>query len=133
MTELVNLAQSYRFIEDVVMEFPSTSDFLEEFGIEPVEIDPTLALCRYTKKSKNSELEVDISFSAVMRSFQVVLRLSMQELAVVSSENVKSIELVRDSSGAGVHVVFDFFESVSEAWVIFEPEISCRWWTLRNV
>lgn len=56
MTELVNLAQSYRFIEDVVMEFPSTSDFLEEFGIEPVEIDPTLALCRYTKKSKNSEL-----------------------------------------------------------------------------
>lgn len=108
MTELVNLAQSYRFIEDVVMEFPSTSDFLEEFGIEPVEVDPTLALCRYTKKSKNSELEVDISFSAVMRSFQVVLRLSMQELAVVSSENVKSIELVRDSSGAGVHVVFDF-------------------------
>ena len=72
MTELVNLAQSYRFIEDVVMEFPSTSDFLEEFGIEPVEVDPTLALCRYTKKSKNSELEVDISFSAVMRSFQVV-------------------------------------------------------------
>ncbi|MBM1203863.1 MULTISPECIES: hypothetical protein [Pseudomonas] len=115
------------------MEFPSTSDFLEEFGIEPVEIDPTLALCRYTKKSKNSELEVDISFSAVMRSFQVVLRLSMQELAVVSSENVKSIELVRDSSGAGVHVVFDFFESISEARVIFEPEISCRWWTLRNV
>jgi len=133
MTELVNLVQSYRFIEDVVMEFPSTSDFLEEFGIEPVEIDPTLALCRYTKKSKNSELEVDVSFSAVMRSFQVVLRLSMQELAVVSSENVKSIELVRDSSGAGVHVVFDFFESISEARVIFEPEISCRWWTLRNV
>ena len=56
MTELVNLAQSYRFIEDVVMEFPSASDFLEEFGIEPVEIDPTLALCRHTKKSKNSEL-----------------------------------------------------------------------------
>lgn len=115
------------------MEFPSTSDFLEEFGIEPVEVDPDLALCRYTKKSKNSDLEVDVSFSAVKKSFQVVLRLSMQELAVISSENVKSIESVRDSSGAGVHVVFKICESISEARVIFEPEVSCRWWTWRNV
>lgn len=115
------------------MEFPSANDFLEEFGIEPVEVDPGLALCRYTKKSKNSELEVDISFSAVMASFQVVLRLAMQELAIISSENVKSIELVRDSSGAGIRVVFDICESISEARVIFEPEVSCRWWTLRNM
>ena len=115
------------------MEFPSTNDFLEEFGIEPIEVDPSLALCRYTKKSANSELEVDISFSAVMASFQVVLRLAMQEVAIISSENVKSIELVRDSSGAGVHVVFNIGESISEARVIFEPEVSCRWWTLRNV
>jgi hypothetical protein len=76
------------------MKFPDVNDFLEEFGMEPVEVDPALALCRYTKKSKNSEIEVDVSFSAVMKSFQMVLRLSMQELAVVSSENVKSIELV---------------------------------------
>ncbi|WP_248919413.1 hypothetical protein [Pseudomonas entomophila] len=115
------------------MEFPSTNDFLEEFGIEPVEVDPGLALCRYIKKSKDSGLEVDISFSAVMESFQVVLRLATHELAIVSSENVKSIELVRDSSGAGVRVVFDICESTSEARVIFEPEVSCRWWVLRNV
>ena len=57
----------------------------------------------------------------------------MQELAVISSENVSSIELVRDSSGAGVHIVFEILESISEARVIFEPEVSCRWWTLRNV
>lgn len=115
------------------MEFPSTNDFLEEFGIEPIEVDPSLALCRYIKKSKTSELEVDVSFSAVMESFQVVLRLATHELAIISSENVKSIELVRDSSGAGVRVVFDICESISEARVIFEPEVSCRWWTLRNV
>ena len=115
------------------MQFPNENDFLEAFGIEPVEVDPNLALCRYTKKSKNSEIEVDISFSAVMQSFQVVLRLAKQELATVSSENVKSIELVRDNSGAGVRVVFDICESVSEARVTFEPEVSCQWWTLRNM
>jgi hypothetical protein len=114
------------------MLFPSENDFLEEFGIQPVEVDPSLAFCRYIKKSKDSELEVEISFSAVMKSFQVVLRLAKQELAIVSSESVQSIALVRDNSGAGVHVVFDICESTSEARVMLEPEISFRWWTLQN-
>lgn len=114
------------------MEFPSINDFLEEFGIEPVEVDPSLGLCRYTRNSKISGLEIDVSFSSVMKSFQVVLRLSIQELAVVSSENVKSIKLVRDNSGAGIHVVFEICEALSEARVMLEPEVSFRWWTLRN-
>lgn len=130
---LVSSAKSYRFTEEVAVEFPSPTDFLEEFGIEPVEVDPSLALCRYTRKSKKYEIEIDISFSAVMESFQVVLRPAMQELAIVSSENVKSIEIVRDSSGAGVRVVFDNCGSTSEARVMLEPEVSLRWWTLRNV
>ena len=115
------------------MEFPSENNFLEEFGIEPVEVDPNLALCRYTIKSKNSDIELDFSFSAVMESFQVVLRLAMQELAVISSENVKSIEVVRDGSEAGVRVVFDICGSISEARVIFEPDLNCRWWVLRKI
>jgi len=72
------------------MKFPSESEFLEAFGIEPIEVDPTLALRRYIKKSSRSDVEVDVSFSAVMKSFQVVLRLAAQELAVISSESVKS-------------------------------------------
>ena len=132
MTELVSLVRSCRFTEDAAMEFPSENDFLEAFGIEPIEVDQSLALCRYKVKSKNSGLELDFSFSAVMDSFQVVLKLSMQELAIISSENVKSIEIVRESSGAGVRVVFDICDSISEAKVIFEPDLSCRWWTLRK-
>ncbi|WP_097084423.1 MULTISPECIES: hypothetical protein [unclassified Pseudomonas] len=115
------------------MVFPTTNDFLEMFGIEPVEVDPSLAFSRYIKKSKDSGIEVDISFSAVMASFQVVLRLAMHELAVISSENVKAIELLQEGSEAGVRVVFDLPNSTSEARVIFEPEVSCRWWTLRNM
>lgn len=115
------------------MKFPSESDFLEEFGIEPIEVDPNLALCRYTMKSKNSDLEVDLSFSAVMNSFQVVLNLAGQELAVISSENVKFIELLRNGSEAGVRVVFDICDSISEARILFEPDLSCRWWTLRKM
>lgn len=115
-----------------MMKFPSKNDFLEEFGIEPIEVDPNLALCSYKIKSRNSDLEMDFSFSAVMESFQVVLRLSKQEVAVVSSENVDIIEVVRDGSGAGVRVVFGFAELISEARVMFEPDLSCQWWTLRG-
>ncbi|MFJ9992746.1 hypothetical protein [Pseudomonas putida] len=114
------------------MKFPSEDDFLEEFGIEPIEVDQSLALCRYKVESKNSDLELDFSFSAVMESFQVVLKLAKQELAIISSENVKSIEVVRDSSEAGVRVVFDICDSISEAVVTFEPDLNCRWWTLRK-
>ena len=38
------------------MKYPSTDDFLEEFGIEPVEVDPTLALSLYRVKSRCSGL-----------------------------------------------------------------------------
>ncbi|HEF4760088.1 TPA: hypothetical protein SAN82_002519 [Pseudomonas putida] len=114
------------------MEFPSENDFLEEFGIEPIEVDPSLALCRYNVKSSNSDLELDFSFSAVMESFQVVLKIARQELAVISSESVRSIDVVRESSGAGVRVVFDICDSISEARIIFEPDLNCRWWTLRK-
>ncbi|EGH25387.1 hypothetical protein ALP86_102391 [Pseudomonas amygdali pv. mori] len=115
-----------------MMRFPSTDDFLEEFGIEPVEMDTSSVLFRYVIKSKSSEIEVDISFSAVMRSFQIVLYVSAKEVAIISSENVESIEFMRNSSGAGIRVIFDICETISEAQILIEPELSCRWWTLRN-
>lgn len=114
------------------MNFPSTDDFLEAFGIEPVEEDPSMAYCRYVKTAASGELQIDISFSAVTESFQVVLRCSGREVATISSEKVKSIELRRDGSGSGVYVVFDIGGVTSEAWVKLEPELNCRWWTLRS-
>lgn len=114
------------------MNFPNTDDFLEAFGIEPVEEDPSMAYCRYVKTALDGGLEVDISFSAVTESFQVVLRCGGHEVATVSSESVKAIELRHDGSGSGVHVVFNIHGMTSEALVTLEPELSCRWWTLRK-
>lgn len=42
-------------------------------------------------------------------------------------------ELVRDEQGAGVRVIFDIRDSLSEARVLFEPDVSFRWWTLSGV
>jgi len=70
------------------MEFPSTFDFLETFGIEPIEEDPSMAYCRYVKRSSDGRLELDMSFSAVADSFQVVLRCDGKKVMAVSSERV---------------------------------------------
>ncbi|WP_137940383.1 hypothetical protein [Chitinivorax sp. B] len=114
------------------MKFPSTADFLEVFGIEPVEEDPSMAYCRYVKQSSDGLQELDISFSAVAESFQVVLRCSGKELVRVSSERVQFIELQQDMSSFRVHVVFDVLDGASEVVVTLEPELHCHWWTLRS-
>ncbi|WP_200157352.1 hypothetical protein [Allochromatium vinosum] len=125
-------ARLFRFIEGSKMEFPSTADFLEAFGIEPVEEDPGMAYCRYVKQSGDGLQELDISFSAVAKSFQVVLRCGGRELVSVSSEKVRLIKLRRDHSGSGIHVVFDVRDGTSEAVVTLEPDLRCHWWTLRS-
>jgi hypothetical protein len=114
------------------MQFPSKFDFLETFGIEPVEEDPSMAYCRYVKKSNNGLQTLELSFSAVELSFQVVLRCSGKELVTISSDKVKLIELSQAQKGSGVHVIFEVGDATSEAMVTLEPDLHCHWWTLRN-
>ena len=114
------------------MNFPSSYDFLEKFGIEPVEEDESINLFRYIKNSQSGEVEIDISFSEIMKSFQITLRISGREISTVSSESVRSIKFFSDDSGEGLHVIFDINKAVSEVRVVFELDISFRWWTLSN-
>jgi len=114
------------------MRFPSALDFLEKFGIEPIEEDPSMAFFRYNTKSRDEEVELEISFSGVAKSFQIILRCGQREIAVLSSENVASIEIRSDKSGEGIYVIFDIAGVASEAWILLEPDLNCRWWTLRT-
>ena len=114
------------------MKFPSELDFLESFGIEPVEVDASMAYCRYVKASDDGAGELDFSFSAVSESFQVVLRCAGHEMASVSSENASLIEIRATQRGTGIHVVFDAHGGKSEAEVTLEPSLHCSWWYVRD-
>lgn len=113
------------------MIFPGKEEFLREFGLEPVEEDSSMALCRYRVRSERRGLEIDISFSAVLESFEVVVYCNGYEIASLVSERVNKIEMRNDSSGSGIRAVFDIQGVRSEAVVNFEPEIACRWWAIR--
>lgn len=114
------------------MNFPTRDDFLDVFGIEPTEEDPSMAYCRYVKVSSSGELEIDISFSVVSESFQIVLRYKGNEVAMISSEKVAFMEIKSNGSDSSIRVVFDIRGVTSEAVVKFEPELNFHWWTLRS-
>jgi hypothetical protein len=112
------------------MEFPSAFEFLEMFGIEPTEESPEG--CRYVKQSSDGQRELDISFSSVADFFQIILKCAGKDVMTISSEKVRLVELRRDESGSGIHVVFDIRDVVSEAEIMLEPDLRCNWWTLQN-
>lgn len=114
------------------MNFPSAFDFLETFGLEPIEEDPSLAYCRYVKQSSDGLQELDISFSGVAESFQVIFRCGGKSVVTLSSEKVKMVQVRRDQSGVGLHVSFDLNDVSSEALITLEPDLHCRWWLLRS-
>lgn len=114
------------------MNFPEKDEFLQVFGMEPVEEDASIALCRYRVHSESSNLDLLLSFSAVQESFEVVLYCARQEVINFVSERTTKIELYRDSSGAGVRAYFDVSGVQAEAIVTLEPEIKCRWWLIRT-
>lgn len=114
------------------MKFPSTKDFYDVFNINPVEEDPTMAYCRYVKSSEDGFLEMDVSFSAVAESFQIVLKCNSKDVVTISSEKARLVELQQDQAGSRVHVLFDIDGVVSEAVATLHPHLHCHWWTLRN-
>lgn len=114
------------------MKFPDKDEFLQLFGIQPIEEDPSVALCRYRLHSKSNNLELDLSFSAIQESFQVLLYLGEQQVVNFVSERTTQIELYRDSRESGLRVHFDVAGAAAEAIVTLEPEIKCRWWLIRT-
>ena len=112
------------------MIFPGKIDFLTELGMEPIEIDSSLGLSTYRKTSNDGKSEMEISFSAIMKSFQVSLTVFNQEVIKFSSEKVASIEIIKDETVSGLCVKFGFSEASSEAFIRLEPDISCNWWSI---
>ena len=114
------------------MKFPNTFDFLRTFGLEPIEVDASMAYCRYKKKSNCGLFEIDISFSAVSESFQVIMRVKESEVITISSEKAKVIEIYANENSSGIRVIFEISSVIAEANITFEPELNCRWWTLSH-
>lgn len=54
------------------MKYPAREEFLDRFGLEPFKVDPEIGLFVYRAGSEG-QVEVEFSFSLVMRSFQALI------------------------------------------------------------
>jgi hypothetical protein len=89
------------------MKYPDPLDFLNVFGLEPSEVEPSMAYFKYFKCSQDDLHRLTFSFSAVEESFQVSLEFKGVEVISISSEMVKLIEIIDCDSEPCVKIVFE--------------------------
>ncbi|MGX5830927.1 hypothetical protein [Mesorhizobium sp. 43Arga] len=115
------------------MKFPGKADFQAAFGLEPEDEDPSMAYVRYVFRSNTSSLELDVSFSGVLESFQIITRIHGSVFGSISSERTISLVIDQDENGTkALHVTFDIKGIVAEARITFEPDISYQWWLINE-
>lgn len=114
------------------MSFPSTTDILVEFGLEPGGEDPDPVYCDYLFKAPGGGCEAAFSFSEIMRSFQITLLIEGKEIASISSECVRSIKIFSEKWGSGFSIEFDYRDLKAEAELRLHPDLKLDWQILKN-
>jgi len=109
------------------MKTPCVEDFMECFGMTPVEEDPEMAYFLYTRKSNDGKLEIDFSFGEITNSFHILLRCCGREVGKIYSEKMQKIEIRKGKYRSGINVVFEISGCASEVDIIFEPDLYCHW------
>lgn len=105
---------------------PTTSEMLETFGVDPVELDPDEGLVAY-QWTDGSGLTLRISWSLFERSVQVTLRLADREVATVCQEGATRLS-VRSEKGA-LALIGEFRQGAARGRVSVEiqPALKVTW------
>ncbi len=110
---------------DIVSEF----DFLDVFGLEPEDKDISIGYFRYIKKS-DCNVELDFSFSAILKSFQIIFRLDGKEIYLFSSESLLSLKLQQTLKGDGVYIEFNYANTKSVGELTLKPNVHFHYWSM---
>lgn len=111
------------------MKYPAREEFLDRFGLEPFKVDPEIGLFVYRAGSEG-QVEVEFSFSLVMRSFQDLISIDGVDVSVISSEGVNSISIFENNGRSGLRIEFIPGLGLSRAELVLEPTIHLSWSTL---
>lgn len=111
------------------MKYPAREEFLDRFGLEPFKVDPEIGLFVYRAGSEG-RVEVEFSFSLVMRSFQALISIDGVDVSVISSEGVNSILIFENNGRSGLRIEFIPGLGLSRAELVLEPTIHLSWSTL---
>ena len=113
-----------------VMEFPDVEEFSAVLGVEPSSFDQDGLTFWYSLESKGGRIRALVSFSALMRSFQVNFSLEGEEVAMVCAEGVERIRLVEEGDETKLCVSYMEGACSSEATLVVHPKLHLNWYVL---
>ena len=109
----------------------SHDELRNKLGLVLTRQDASLGLSCYEIEGA-SNLRLMVSISEVENSFQIVLFLENEELALFSSEMVSDLKIEVSDVFTGLRVKFEYGGATSEAVVQTSPVIKCRWSVLET-
>lgn len=105
---------------------PTTSEMLETFGVDPVELDPDEGLVAY-QWTDGSDLTLRISWSLMERSVQVTLRLADRELATVCQEGAIRLSVRSEKGTLALIGEFQQGAAMGRLTAEMEPALKVSW------
>jgi len=96
-----------------MMQIPEIEDFMECFGMEPIEKDVDMISFRYIKKSDAGLWELEFSFCATTYSFLVISRCDAKEMIRIYSEKTKKLRSGKINSAPVSTLILRF----QDAWL----------------
>lgn len=112
------------------MIFPDADDFRAAFGVDPTDFDQDTLTFWYSFKANAGGVQVVVSFSALMKSFQVSMVVAGKEVAMVSSEGVESVRLIEEGADKKIFVSFLEGRYSSGVTLVVEPDVHLTWHAL---
>lgn len=112
------------------MIFPNIDDFRAAFGIDPTGFDRDTLTFWYLFNANAEGVQAAVSFSVVMKSFQVSMVVAGKEVAMVSSEGVESVRVIEERGGKKIVVSFLEGRYSSGVTLVVEPDVHLTWHAL---
>lgn len=112
------------------MNFPDVEDFKAVLGVEPSGFDQDTLTFWYSFDAGDGSIKLLMSFSVLMKSFQVNISVAGHEVAMVSSEGVEWIRLVSEGDEKKISVSFLEDMCFSGVTLVVEPQLYLDWHAL---
>lgn len=104
------------------MRYPSETEFLANFGIEPIDHDPQMGSYAYSIRCGDPAFEVRFFFSPIEQDFSAKLLYLSQEITSVFLTNTKSISIFSELNNWYMLIEFAYSQQKIETLTVnFSP------------
>lgn len=115
----------------MIFDIPDETDFLDAFGLDPDESNPSDGFWSY-RFSDDSEVTLVLSFNQFAGSIQTDILVGNHIVETVCHENSRKLEIIKGERGHILKALCKSQGMSTELSVEFSPSINVQWSSLRT-